>query len=183
MKPDWKDAACYYPKCRVAVVSMGLCDTHYKRLKKYGWGDGFFRERHGQRRSPEYRVWTHIKGRCLNPSDSAYKHYGGRGISICKEWADSFDAFFSDMGRRPTEKHQIDRIDNSQGYSPQNCRWVSAAKNNQNRRSTKLTEDDVMAIRSSSETGSVIGEKYGISATHALKVKSGRSWSSLEPRP
>ena len=163
---------------------MGLCDRHYKRLKKHGWGEGFFRERHGQRRSAEYRVWTHIKGRCLNPNDGAYRHYGGRGITICKEWADSFHNFFRDMGVRPSDKHQIDRIDNSQGYSPQNCRWVSAAENNQNRRSTKLTKEDVMTIRSSKETGAVISAKYGISIPHALNVKNGRVWrDSLENRP
>lgn len=180
MKPDWKDAPCNYQDCDSNAISKGFCDKHYRRWRKYGFGSGFFRDRHGERNSAEYRVWSHIKGRCLNPSDASFKHYGGRGIVMCKSWSENFSSFLSDMGKRPSDNHQIDRIDNESGYSPDNCRWVLQAENNQNRRSTKLTSDDVLEIRGSEETGEKIANKYGISISQALRVKNGSRWSNIE---
>ena len=85
---------------------------------------------------PEYNVWTDMKSRCNNPNDSAYHNYGKRGISVCKEWKDDFNKFLTDMGERP-EGFQLDRIDNSKGYSRENCRWIDRKTNNRNRRNTR----------------------------------------------
>lgn len=74
--------------------------------------------------------------RCTNPLDSHYKYYGGRGISVCKEWRESFDAFISDMGYRP-EGHQLDRINNDGNYEPSNCRWATKLEQARNRRSAR----------------------------------------------
>jgi hypothetical protein len=65
---------------------------------------------HGLALTPEYRVWLHIKGRCHTPTDANYQNYGGRGISVCQRWRDSFESFYSDMGPRPSARHSIDRV-------------------------------------------------------------------------
>lgn len=83
-------------------------------------------------RKPEYRVWRGMKSRC-NGNDP---DYGGRGISVCKRWAKSFDAFLTDMGQRPSSVHTIDRIDVNKGYSPANCRWIPKRDQSGNTRKT-----------------------------------------------
>jgi hypothetical protein len=91
--------------------------------------------KHGMFGSPTYRSWAAMKQRCLNPNRPGYKHYGGRGVTICKEWIDSFEAFFRDMGERP-EGTSLERVKNERGYEPGNCVWMSKKLQNRNRRNT-----------------------------------------------
>jgi hypothetical protein len=78
--------------------------------------------KHGMYGSPEYISWQHMKARCFDPQHVAYEHYGGRGISVCEDWARSFEAFFADMGSRPPGC-SLDRNDPNGNYEPSNCRW------------------------------------------------------------
>lgn len=94
------------------------------------------KERHGMCRTPEYKTWQHLKDRCLNPREKSYSYYGGRGITVCDEWRDSFIAFYRSVGKRPSSEHSIDRIDVDGNYEPGNVRWVERDVQNHNRRFT-----------------------------------------------
>lgn len=89
---------------------------------------------HGKTNTPEFRAWSGMKDRCLRKGNKKYKHYGGRGITICKEWIESFDAFLRDVGPRPGPELSIDRIDNNDGYHPGNVRWATHKEQCLNRR-------------------------------------------------
>lgn len=87
--------------------------------------------------SSEYSVWVGIKTRCLNPNDHGYPRYGGRGITICERWRDSFEAFLADVGRRPSPGHSIDRIDVNGHYEPGNVRWATPLEQSNNKRNNR----------------------------------------------
>ena len=84
----------------------------------------------------DYNVWRAIKRRIFNKKDKDYPHYGGRGITMCDRWRDSFQDFIEDMRERPSPryKHSIDRIDVNGNYEPGNCRWATASEQNFNKR-------------------------------------------------
>lgn len=90
-----------------------------------------------QVRTPEYLAWMHMKGRCDNPKDRKYPHYGGRGVKVCKRWY-VYAAFLTDMGRRPSAQHSIDRKNNNGNYTPSNCRWATRSEQQRNKRSNKI---------------------------------------------
>lgn len=70
-----------------------------------------------------YQTWTNIKNRCFNPNNPSYNIYGGRGITVCKSWINSFETFLRDMGECP-EEHVIERINSDGNYEPSNCKWT-----------------------------------------------------------
>lgn len=114
-----------------------LCEAHYRRLLHKGTVDAgrplfIASPRHGMHRSPTYKSWRNMRARCLYPKYHDYRHYGGRGITICPEWND-FNVFLADMGERPTGK-TLDRVDTNGNYSAENCRWSDMSVQNYNRR-------------------------------------------------
>lgn len=94
--------------------------------------------KHGMSKSVEFKTWSGIKSRCVNPSDKAYRYYGGRGIKMCDRWANSFETFLSDMGCRPDVTHSIDRVDVNGNYEPGNCRWANRVTQARNTRCNRV---------------------------------------------
>jgi hypothetical protein len=89
---------------------------------------------HGMKNTPEYNTWRAMRSRCNNPNRPEYKNYGGRGIKVCKEWDESFESFIGDMGKKPSGKYSLERIDNDLGYFKENCKWATYKEQASNRR-------------------------------------------------
>ena len=94
--------------------------------------------KHGMSAHPAYAVWRALLDRCRLPSHQAWKNYGGRGIAVCERWQASFENFWADMGETYQHGLDIDRIDNSKGYCPENCHWTTRIENCRNKRNTRI---------------------------------------------
>ena len=86
-------------------------------------------------RGPEYQSWAGMRARCNDPNHTMYRYYGGRGITVCEQWA-TFRSFYGDMGPRP-EGMWLDRIDTNGNYEPGNCRWADKRQQRVNQRRVK----------------------------------------------
>jgi hypothetical protein len=93
----------------------------------------------GLSKIPEYRIWSSMKSRCYNKNSKAYKYYGGRGISVHKEWISDFAAFYKYVGPRPYPEYSLDRIDSDGNYEPGNVRWASSDQQWENRKKRGIT--------------------------------------------
>lgn len=126
---------------RVTVFSKHIvsglttsCGCHHRALVAR------LKTSHGATRGPrrawdaEYGIWSGMIARCENPNVAKYESYGGRGVKVCARWRKSYAAFLADMGRRPSKRHSIDRINNDGDYEPTNCRWATASQQMRNRR-------------------------------------------------
>lgn len=128
---------------------------------------------HGKSKTKIYRTWRGIKKRCLKPNHMNYKNYGGRGITVCDEWCDNFQAFFdyvSKLDHFGEEGYTLDRIDNNGNYEPGNVRWATDAEQRGNRRSSRLVEYDgkQMTIRDAA--------KYSGIKIATLQTRYGKGW-------
>ena len=128
--PNSKRRVRWYCKCKCGNVTLVFAcnlgrisnscgclrsDTSSKKQKT-----------HGLSRTPEYKAWGAMIYRCHDENDAGYHLYGARGIEVCREWRDSFEAFLAYVGLRPSPKHSIDRFPNNNGnYEPGNVRWAT----------------------------------------------------------
>ncbi len=129
---------------------------------------------HGLSKSHEYLAWQGMLYRRYNQKFKQYADYGGRGIGVCDQWRKSFEAFYADMGPRPSNNHSIERLNNSLGYSPKNCTWADKVHQQRNTRRNHLLQlnGETMPI-------SAWAEKTGISKNTILKrIRTG--WTERE---
>lgn len=106
---------------------------------------GCIQKIHGHSSHRTFKIFAMMKERCYNPKSIVYKYYGGKGIKICKEWLEDFDAFYVwSLENGYSSDKTIDRIDSNRGYEPDNCRWVDKFVQAQNQ---KLRADNTSGVR------------------------------------
>jgi hypothetical protein len=141
---------------------------------------------HGLSTTREYKAWADMLRRCTSPKSADFQEYGGRGITVCKRWS-SFVMFLSDMGKRPSKHHSLDRINNSGNYTPSNCRWSTPKEQaNNTRHNTLLSHDGktmtlsqwAQELSINTATLSVRLGRYGWSVERALTqaVDTSKNW-------
>ncbi len=96
--------------------------------------------KHGMSRHPAFQAWCDMRQRCNRPQHKWYPSYGGRGITICDSWQNSFEAFWSDMGSTWAKGRQLGRIDNDGPYSPDNCRWETPMQQQSNKSNNRFID-------------------------------------------
>lgn len=112
--------------------SCGKCDRSCSEKTKMAVASAT--TKHGWSGTAEYQAWLSMRSRCLCKTNSAYKNYGGRGITVCDEWKADFLAFLNHIGPKPSPDLSLDRIDNNDGYRPGNVRWADRSTQSRNRR-------------------------------------------------
>ena len=113
---------------------------------------------HGLSDTPTHNTWVKINQRCSNPNNPSWKNYGGRGITVCDRWKESFKNFLEDMGIKPKGRFSIGRINNDGNYEPENCEWEDDLTQANNRRDNHL-----ITYRNRTQTISQWAREYNIS--------------------
>jgi len=113
---------------------------------------------HGMSGTRLYRIWRGMKTRCLNENEKYFKNYGGRGITLCEEWLNSFEAFYKwSLENGYSENLTLDRIRVNGNYSPDNCRWATYEEQQNNRRDNYL-----VTLNGETSTLANMCRKYGV---------------------
>ena len=174
---------CSVKNCKKKSRSSGIlfCEVHYYRIRRTGNpGSSIIqrREYHKRSRTIEYVAWAAMRSRCNNPKNVRFRYYGGRGIKVCRRW-NKFTTFLDDMGKRPSIRHSIDRVNVNGNYSPANCKWSTIEEQVRNRTITKMDKRKISKLRSLKESGSSTKElmlMFGLSQTHVDKIVRKESW-------
>jgi hypothetical protein len=136
------------------------------------------RIKHGMANTSEYIIWKGMRRRCSNPKCSAYKNYGGRGITVCKEWDESFQQFYKDMGPRPLGL-TLERINNDLGYSKENCVWATRKQQRRNQRRVSMSVALALEAKKLREAGGNVAawaRERGIEVSVAERAAIGKTW-------
>ena len=131
-----------------------------------------------------YRCWLNMRIRCLSKKSNGYRHWGGRGITICERW-NIYRNFLEDMGERPPGT-SLDRINNDGNYEPGNCRWATPVEQTRNNRNTRLTLEIAESIREAVRGGerkSVLATKWGVNRSLVTAIINNSIWKSSAPAP
>lgn len=121
--------------------------------------------------TPEYIAWARMKSRCFYAGDSRYHSHGGRGITVCDRWRESFSHFLADMGAKPGPDYSVDRINNDGNYEPSNCRWATRKEQANNRRNNRFIE-----YRGERKTLQQWANELGMNRT-TIAARLARGWS------
>lgn len=152
------------------------CGCKRRETNSYGLVHGYCRRGNG---APEWFCWAAMVARCTQPRHAQWRHYGGRGITVCSRWLESFENFLADMGRRPGRGFSLDRIDNDRGYGPGNCRWTTAKVQARNNRRVVLCETSAVLIRYMRRRGSKrsdVAWAFGTTPEAVTSIMRGKSW-------
>lgn len=126
-------------------------------------------------------VWSDMKRRCHRENHHAYANYGGRGITVCERWRNSFAAFLEDMGPRPDPKLTLERVNNDAGYGPDNCIWATRLQQSLNKRMYRSNTSGERNI--ALEVKTIKGKRYEywrLRIRRGGKIVTNRRFKSLE---
>ena len=125
------------------------------------------REKHGMTNTRIYRIYKAMKTRCNSPKDTSYKDYGAKGITVCSLWESSFMSFYTwAMENGYKDDLSVDRIDSTKGYSPENCRWVTAKEQSRN-----LKSNTVMTYNGKTQCIAAWIEEFGFKSQLLYQLK------------
>lgn len=183
---DQFNNACWECKCdcgnTVIVTGSSLRRGHTKscgclQKEKAAMVMSETMSRHHKTDHPLFIIWGSIIKRCENPNCKAYKNYGGRGITICDEWRNSFERFYQDLIDGYSPGLELDRIDNSKGYYKENCRWTTTKENCRNKRNNHLVETEWGKITIAELTERLYGPNYTRTNYCKIYKQIKRGWS------
>lgn len=149
------------------------CGCRHREMLLNAWNS------HGMTGHPAWVTWQQMRQRCTNPENKDWKNYGGRGVTVCKRWADSFAAFWEDMGPTWALGLTLDRRNNDVGYTKRNCRWATAEQQSNNTRVNRwlTTPDGRMTVAQASR-------RYGIKrVTLYARLNKGFTGAALIAKP
>src|SRR5690606_34478187 len=144
-------------ECGGERIALQKAFTSGGQMRSCGCDNKRSGTKHGLSAIPEYRHWINMISRCENPNTPYFEYYGGRGIEVCQPWRGSFEAFYRDMGIRPSGRHSIDRINVNGNYEPGNCRWATQQAQTRNQRRNRIVVIDgkSMTLAEAAEQASV----------------------------
>lgn len=171
-------------KCPACGNEIERTISEGKKMKTCGCVHPKGTLKHGGYQSRLYHIWNGMKQRCSNKLSKDYSIYGERGIFVCSEWDNDFEKFRTwATDNEYSDNLQIDRIDNNDGYYPENCRWVTVQINSTNRRSSKLSKEMSRMIFNKVQQGELSQEKiasiFNISQQHVSDISRGRRWATI----
>lgn len=182
---------CSIEGCTKALAAWGWCKTHWARWRRNGdptrvkkhfeyvlKGEKSRQYKHGCVSHHLYGVWSNMMRRCYDVKNKSYPRYGGRGITVCKEWHD-IHIFINDVGERPSGL-SLERKNNNEGYCPENCIWADKKQQARNRCSTKMSAQkaqDVIEMKKEGMKNKDIAHAMGVHISTIKKIWAGTTWS------